>query len=143
MSKYTPELAEHILAELAAGKTLRSICRGADITHAAVLGWVRTDTEAFAARYREARTLGYEVLADEIIDLGDEAAPISDSVAKARLQVDSREWLLSKALPKVYGDKLALAGDSENPVQVNHTTDAATRINQLLRKARGEQGAEP
>ncbi len=30
-----------------------------------------------------------------------------------RLQVDTRKWLLSKALPKVYGDKLAIGGDPD------------------------------
>ena len=28
-----------------------------------------------------------------------------DHIARARLRVDTRKWLLSKALPKVFGDR--------------------------------------
>jgi hypothetical protein len=37
-------------------------------------------------------------------------------VQKQRLQVDSRKWLLSKMLPKVYGDKIELSGDASAPL---------------------------
>lgn len=39
------------------------------------------------------------------------------AVARNRLRVDTRKWMLSKMLPKIYGDKLELAGDKENPLQ--------------------------
>jgi hypothetical protein len=40
-----------------------------------------------------------------------------EHVSRARLRVETRRWLLAKALPKIYGDKLDLkatheAGDS-------------------------------
>ena len=34
-----------------------------------------------------------------------------------KLQIDTRKWMLSKMLPKIYGDKLELTGDKENPLQ--------------------------
>ncbi len=68
------------------------------------------DSLGFAERYKPARQLGYEVWADQVFDVGDEASPSSDSIAKARLQVDSRKWLLAKAWPKIYGDRAAVAG---------------------------------
>jgi hypothetical protein len=37
-------------------------------------------------------------------------------VQKQRLQVDSRKWLLSKMLPKIYGDKIELSGDASAPL---------------------------
>ncbi|MBR0875025.1 hypothetical protein JQ633_32025 [Bradyrhizobium tropiciagri] len=43
-----------------------------------------------------------------------------EHVQRSRLRFDARRWLLSKALPKIYGDKIALAGDEANPVQVVH-----------------------
>ena len=33
-----------------------------------------------------------------------------DQVDRSRLRVDSRKWLLSKALPKIYGDKQQVEG---------------------------------
>ena len=34
-------------------------------------------------------------------------------MARDRLRTDKRQWLLSKALPKIYGDKLAIGGDAD------------------------------
>jgi hypothetical protein len=39
-------------------------------------------------------------------------------VNKARLQSDNRKWLLSKALPKIYGDRLRHVGGDE-PIKVD------------------------
>jgi hypothetical protein len=38
-----------------------------------------------------------------------------ENLQRSRLRVDTRKWLLSKALPKIYGDKLALGGDQDAP----------------------------
>jgi hypothetical protein len=35
-----------------------------------------------------------------------------DHIARARLRVDTRKWLLSKALPKVFGDKVIGVGEA-------------------------------
>lgn len=60
-------------------------------------------------------------MADEIIDIADasEGDVIVDedgrrlidneAVQRARLRVDSRKWLLSKLVPKKYGDKIDLS----------------------------------
>ena len=38
--------------------------------------------------------------------------------AMARVEIDARKWFASKFLPRRYGDKVQLAGDPENPVNV-------------------------
>lgn len=40
----------------------------------------------------------------------------ADMVERARLQLDTRKWLLSKMFPKKYGERLELAGDKDNPL---------------------------
>ena len=35
---------------------------------------------------------------------------------RARLRVDTRKWILSKMLPKVYGDKFQVGGDGVEPL---------------------------
>ena len=42
----------------------------------------------------------------------------SEVINRSRLRVDTRKWLLSKLMPKKYGDKIIHAGDQENPLQV-------------------------
>jgi len=81
-----------------------------------VLGWVDAN-EAFSVQYAQARMRGYQLLADEIIDISDDAdgdivdtehGPKVDAerVARSKLRVDSRKWMLAKMLPKVYGEKI-------------------------------------
>jgi hypothetical protein len=54
--------------------------------------------------------------------------PGSVHVNRARLMIDTRKWLLSKMLPKVYGDHVTVAGD-KNPDQQR----AIRRIRELRR----------
>lgn len=120
MVRYSPELADEICARLAEGEPLRKICEDPHMPSAGgVIGWVTRDESGFAERYARAREIGYQVLADEILHIantpmegvtvtskewGDEVKR-GDMLEHRKLQVDSRKWLLSKMLPKVYGDK--------------------------------------
>jgi hypothetical protein len=70
-----------------------------------------------------------DAMVDETMRLADEPPstnPItgaidSASVAKQRLQVDTRKWLLSKLAPKKYGDRLEVAGDPTAPLKADLT----------------------
>lgn len=45
-----------------------------------------------------------------------------EHIQRSRLRVDTRKWMLSKALPKVFGDKVTQehTSDPEKPVSVIH-----------------------
>ena len=107
---YSEEVGATLCRRLAEGETLTSICR-ADATMpkpSTVIGWALDSQHPFFEQYARARLIGYHSMADEFIDIGDHAREEAAAVAKARLRADSRKWLLSKALPKIYGDKLEL-----------------------------------
>lgn len=117
-SKYTPALAAKICERLAAGETLRSVCRDEEMpAHPTVILWTQKNDD-FSDQYVKARETGYAVMADHMLDIADDGDNDSyvddegnvrtntDVIARSRLRVDTRKWLLSKALPKVYGDKL-------------------------------------
>jgi transposase-like protein len=56
---HTAELAQHILAQLSSGRSLRAVCRDEGMPALnTVLKWVRDDREGFAARYRQALRIG-------------------------------------------------------------------------------------
>ena len=68
-----------------------------------------------------ARNAGYERMADEIIAISDADCTVDgkpDNALQARLRVDTRKWLLSKMLPKRYGDRVTqeLVGDGDQPI---------------------------
>jgi hypothetical protein len=137
-STFTQELADAICAELADGKSLRDICGAEGMpAESTVRAWALDDVEGFAAQYARARSIGYEHLADEILAISDDGMNDTytdedghtktnqDVIARSRLRVDSRKWMLAKMLPKVYGDK----------VDVNHGGTVTLSIAQQIEQA--------
>lgn len=121
--------ADAVCVMLEDGKSLRAACKELDLSPRTVLDWANAN-DAFSTQYTRAREVGYKLLADEIIDIADEKVVqvrydgedttldlSPTAIARNRLRVDTRKWMLSKMLPKIYGDKLELSGDAENPVQ--------------------------
>lgn len=122
-SLYSDELATRICERLAAGESLLSICRDDDMPQEpTVRRWARDDVHGFYANYARSREIGYAHMFDEIQQIADtpeEGVVIKDGpngtetrtgdmIEHRRLKVDTRKWMLAKALPKVYGDRLAL-----------------------------------
>src|SRR3954451_5980053 len=109
---YTRELMDEICRRLTEGESLLKICRSPGMpTEGGVRLWVREDRDGCRTRYTEARAVGYERLADELLEISDDTkhdwmqrdgqrVPDHDLVARSRLRVDTRKWLLSKILPK-------------------------------------------
>ena len=64
--------------------------------------WALDDVEGFSDQYARAREIGYQGMADDLTEIAD--AKDGDP-ARDRLRVDTCKWLLSKVLPKVYGEK--------------------------------------
>lgn len=114
--------AELILKRLADGESLNAICKDADMpAESTVRSWALKDVEGFAAKYAHAREIGYDRLGEEILQIADtpqlgeirttkadggEEVKYADMIEHRRLQVDARKWMLSKMLPKRYGDKI-------------------------------------
>jgi hypothetical protein len=142
---FTPELAERICESLASGVSLRATCEQDGMPpESTVRLWVVRDVQGFAAQYAHARSIGYDVMAEGILDLADRPLIGQKSVSKAtgleitegdnvdrsRLQIDARKWLLSKMLPKKYGEKQ----------QIEHS--GAVSIGEALRAAREKRKAD-
>jgi len=121
-----------ILERLSRGETLQKAVRGENMPrHNTVIKRVRNDKE-FAGRYMIAREIGYTIMADGIIDIADDGARdygVDDKgrevvnkehILRSRVRIDTRKWLLAKALPKIYGDRFALeaSGPGGGPIPV-------------------------
>ena len=109
-----------MLDRLSDGENLLQICRD---DHMPSESYVRKralqDTE-FGARYRFAREIGYARMADEILEIAD--APVTnDDMQQRRLRIDTRKWLLSKVLPKIYGDRVQADPEIERTDKVEIT----------------------
>ena len=49
-----------------------------------------------------------------------------EHIARSRLRVDTRKWLLSKCLPKIFGDRITAEHTGLNPVPVPTITSRMT-----------------
>lgn len=112
-SDYSEELAGRICSLLAEGQSLAKICRNdwAPSTQT-VFTWMRVKP-GFLDMYTRAKEESADYLADQIVEIADEAPPTLDSgatdsgaVQHQRLRVEARKWTAAKLKPKKYGDKL-------------------------------------
>jgi hypothetical protein len=137
-STYTQETADLICERLAGGESLNAICKDEGLpAESTVRLWALDDREGFAAKYARARELQAERWAEEILSIADDSsqdtvirynekgneyeATDHDHINRSRLRVDSRKWLLSKLIPKKYGESTLLkhADPEGNSLNVN------------------------
>lgn len=109
------ELQERLIALLREGASITAAAAQCKTTVGWINHWLKVDTN-FAESFARAREEGYAVLAEELLDIADEdpgilapsGATDSGAVQHMKLRIDTRKWILSKMLPKVYGDRLQL-----------------------------------
>jgi hypothetical protein len=127
---FTQEKADRLCELIAQGVSLRKAAEEIGVHNSTPLLWCKANAD-FDQQYARAREIGYRLLAEEIIEISDDSSgdmletdngpkPNPEMVARSRLRVDSRKWMLSKMLPKIYGEKLDVnhGGNPENPVLV-------------------------
>lgn len=137
---YTPEIADQILQMMADGISSPKIAAQLKISESTIYAWIIDDYEGFGQKYARAKHIVALRWADEISDIADhkrddyvmneEGKMVLDmeAVARSRLRIDTRKWLLSKVLPKVYGEKVIteITGKDGGPIETQ-----ATRIDVL------------
>lgn len=115
---YSAALADAFCLLIAQGFTVREACEPEEApAKSTIFVWLYKHPE-FADQYARALKARTAAMAEEIIEIADNAQPFMGKVDKEKLQVDARKWHMSKMLPKVYGDAHTIKGDPENPLQV-------------------------
>lgn len=115
-TKYSAELAKDICDKIAAnGNGIKRLC-------AENPNWPNKDTiftwlknyPDFSDQYARAKQCQIEIFIDEILDIADDTSYdqiVNDQghivcnnefIARSRLRIDTRKWLASKLVPKVY-----------------------------------------
>lgn len=116
------------------GESMRSICRDPAMPSRSRVFKELVENPAFADQYARAREGLYQSWAEEILEIADDGttdfvtkvgrngheyeAVDQEHIQRSRLRVDSRKWLLSRLLPKTFGDKVQHDHDGE--VAVKH-----------------------
>jgi len=116
-TRYTRAFADEVCTRMAEGTSLREVCRDNGMPESTFRQWIRDDRDGLAARYQAARVLQVESWSDQILELAnrDDLEP-NDK----RVRVDALKWLMSKLVPKKWGERLLVAGDADSPLHILH-----------------------
>ena len=133
LTVYSPELARSICERIAAGETLRAICKDEGMpAPSTVSGWVVDDRDGFAEIYDRANQARAWMIASEVLEIADDGTndfmerkrkngeiatePNQENIQRSKLRVDTRMKLLAKLLPEKFGEKVELSGKGGQPL---------------------------
>jgi transposase len=143
-STRTPAVVKEICDRLSAGEPMRAICRDPRMPGwDTVYDWMARD-EGFALQVAQARENGVEAIAQDtlaMIDAPPQLVVDNNGVSRidpayvqwTKLRTEQRMKLLACWSPNRYGNRVQVAGDKENPLQVNIQT--AEMFESILKNA--------
>lgn len=142
---FTQDLADRICAELAEGKSMRTVCKADDMpAMSTVFKWLR-EHPSFSEQYTKAKEESADALVEEMLDIADdgtndwmeihdkEGAAVGykvngEAVQRSRLRVETRKWIAAKLKPKKYSEK----------VDVNHGVQPENPLASLMQQLAGK-----
>jgi hypothetical protein len=146
----TPELFEDICTMIESSSIgIPHLCKQVGIGSDTFYKYMRETLDA-QKRYARAKEIQCEYLADEILEIADDATNDFMTVVKgdeeyerenkevtnrSRLRVDSRKWLLSKLVPKKFGDKV----DIEHSGSIDFASIIEQARNRINQKDQGDE----
>lgn len=150
-SGLTP-VQEEICCRVMEGESVRSICRDEHMpSRSTVLNWLAADP-IFRTAYSFAKQMLAETLAEEILEIADDASQDwkdgdegrsydHEHVQRSKLRVDSRKWLAAKLAPKRYGDaSLLRIGDAGQERRDMSPQERAVRMAAIAAAWRKQEG---
>jgi len=143
-TKWTQEIEDDICARLSRGEPLRAICRTEGYPEwVTVYNWMES-REGFSERVALARENGVEAIAQDTLAMIDaEPRYIEDAKGGTRIDAGYVQWLklrteqrmklLACWSPNRYGNRVQVAGDKDNPLQIN--IQATEMFDSILKNA--------
>ena len=144
MTRRSASIEERLLAGVADGRTLREMCRETNVGRATVYTWMKD--EDFAQRMARARAIGFDAIAEEMLEIADDSrndwvqrADASetdpptrnpDNIARSKLRIDTRMRVLAHWDPRRYasGAPGGVAGLAAGDVAAEEDGEAAEPV---------------
>ena len=118
-----------ILSQIEEGASLRSVLRQEGMPSSITFySWIdNDDSKERIIQYTRACEKRAESIFEDILEIADNASgdkkytetgEVMDAeyVARSRIRIDARKWMLGKMQPKKYSDKTILSNDEDNPI---------------------------
>lgn len=142
---YDEEKATMVLNIIGTGTSLRKACAQVGLPPTTVREWALFDNPpGFAARYARAIQLQLEAWAEDIVEISDDSSGdeiVTDRggvsmngefVARSKLRVDARKWVMSRIGHQRWGDRVKseISGPGGGPIETTQLTpeQAAERL---------------
>lgn len=137
------EAVNEYCRRIAGGESMKTISTDPDMpAMATFLGWCR-ENPLYSAAYTDALRMRAAVYADECVSLADEADKCTEAyeVQALKLRVETRRWVASRLLPKMYGDHQVVEHTGEVKMNEKQVDDRlAHLIAKLNTQKVGSQG---
>lgn len=132
-TKYTPKIAREICNRIIEGEPIRQIALLEEMPNERTMyRWLDSHKE-FCQQYTRAKEIQMDKFNEELIDIADDSrndwieresertgktyvALDAEAIARSKLRIETRKWLMGKHKPNKYGDKITLEGDGIIPV---------------------------
>jgi hypothetical protein len=122
--KEIEEVFNHVCLEIEKGHALRNVLKDDNMPSTSTFYQWLDSNEEKAKQYARATQVRADIIFDEIIDIADDSSgdkkvvehgEVMDGeyVARSRIRIDTRKWVLSKLNPKKYGDKTDITSGGE------------------------------
>ncbi len=139
-SIYSEELADKVCKAIATSQAglRKTLASDPELPALVTVQLWMANIPNFAVQYSQAKNTQLKSMAEDIVDISrDETLDPNDK----RIRIDTLKWLLSKLIPRTYGDKLDVTSDGQQLAVPSHQVDA--RIQSIImmaqqRKAGGD-----
>lgn len=131
VSQYTPELGEKIALLASEGLNHAQIASRLGLTSANALSCLMYKNPDILDKLSRARPAQAELLLNKTQEIAEKTIRGEIPSDAARVFIAHAQWRASRYNPKVYGDKMTLAGDAENPIML-----LATRLDDAIKRER-------
>jgi hypothetical protein len=118
-SSYNDEVADEILARIAAGESLIDITADDRMPcETTVYRWLlRPENERFCKEYARARNMQADHYFEEISDIRKKLRAGDIDANTARVEIDAIKWQMGKLRPSKYSDKIQI--DQDHNININ------------------------
>jgi hypothetical protein len=118
-STFSPAKASIAIHLRAEGAKLKEICAQIGITVGTLSTWL-SDNPDFLSQFSRASQEGYDLLAEELLEIPD----TYEDINRGRLKSDNIKWILARRAASKYGDKVTL--------DINQTVSIGAALSEAL-----------
>lgn len=112
-STYNTDIASELCSRIAEGKSLRSVCKAADMPAIrTVYQWFDLHPE-FTQHYARAKEDSADCYADDIQDIAEKVLKGEIPAKAGHVAIQAKMWSASKLKPKRYGERLDVTSGGE------------------------------